>query len=112
MTVAHLTLILFSALSFLVYGVGCFVSSHLKSEFLRYGFGGQRVLVGLLQGAGAGGLLAGLSQPWIGMAAAGGLALMMAVAVIVRIRLRDSLAQTLPAVFYLLLNAYLGVAGF
>jgi hypothetical protein len=37
---------------------------------------------------------------------------MMAVAVIVRIRLRDTLAQTLPAVFYLLLNAYLGVAGF
>lgn len=108
----NLALILFSALSFFVYGLGCFVSNHLKKEFLRYGFGGQRVLVGLLQAAGAVSLLAGLSEPWMGMAAAAGLALMMAVAVIVRIRLRDSLAQTLPAVIYLLLNAYLGVSGF
>lgn len=108
----NLSLILFSALSFFVYGLGCFFSGHLRREFLRYGLEGQRVFVGLLQGAGAVGLLAGLSQPWMGMAAAGGLALMMAFAVIVRIRLRDTLVQTLPAVFYLLLNAYLGVAGF
>ena len=57
--------------------------------------------------AAAVGLLAGLNQAWMGQAAAGGLALMMLVAVGVRIRIQDSLLQTLPALVYLLLNAYL-----
>ena len=43
----------------------------------------------------------------MGQMAAGGLALMMLVAVGVRIRIQDSLFQTLPALIYLLLNAYL-----
>ena len=58
------------------------------------------------------GLLTGLSQPWIGRAAAAGLALMMLVAVGVRIRIKDTLLQTTPALFYLVLNAYLCVAAF
>jgi hypothetical protein len=48
----------------------------------------------------------------MGQAAAGGLALMMLIAVIVRIQIRDSLLQTIPALFYLALNAYLCLAGF
>ncbi len=63
--------------------------------------------MGGLQLAAAVGLLAGLSQAWMGQMAAGGLALMMLVAVGVRIRIQDSLIQTLPALIYLLLNAYL-----
>ena len=58
------------------------------------------------------GLLAGLSQPWMGRAAAAGLALMMLVAVGVRIRIKDTLLQTTPALFYLVLNTYLGLAAF
>lgn len=58
------------------------------------------------------GLLAGMSQPWMGQAAAGGLALMMLVAVIVRIQIKDTLLQTIPALFYLTLNIYLCLAGF
>lgn len=60
----------------------------------------------------AAGLLAGLSQPWMGRAAAGGLAVMMLGAVAVRIRIKDTLLQTTPALFYLVLNAYLCFAGF
>jgi len=48
-----------------------------------------------------------MTEPWMGRSAAAGLALMMLVAVGVRIRIKDSLAQTTPAFFYLLLNAYL-----
>ncbi len=58
------------------------------------------------------GLLAGLSQPWLGRAAAIGLALMMLVAVGVRIKIKDSFLQTTPALFYLVLNAYLCLATF
>jgi uncharacterized membrane protein YkgB len=84
----------------------------MKQEFLRYGLGSQRLLVGILQCVAGVGLLAGMSQPWIGQAAAGGLALMMLVAVVVRFQIKDSLLQTLPALFYLGLNAYLMLAGF
>lgn len=69
-------------------------------------------MVGSLQIAAAFGLLGGLSQPWLGQAAAVGLALMMLVAVGVRIKIRDTLWQTVPALFYLALNAYLAVVGF
>ena len=106
------SLVLFSALSFLAYGAGCFFSAGLEREFVRYRMERVRRMVGTLQIAAAFGLLGGLSQPWLGQAAAVGLTLMMLVAVGVRIKIRDTLWQTVPALFYLALNAYLAVAGF
>ncbi|MFN0067486.1 MAG: DoxX family protein [Limisphaerales bacterium] len=108
----NVALILCSAISFLGYGSACFLTDHLKREFERYGFGSHRALIGRLQLCAALGLLAGLSQPWIGRAAAAGLALMMLAAVGVRIKIKDSLLQTTPALFYLVLNAYLSLAAF
>lgn len=105
-------LILFSALSFLAYGAACFFSAHMKREFDRYQLGSQRALVGVLQLGAAVGLLAGLSQPWMGRSASAGLALMMLVGVIVRIKIKDTLPQMTPALFYLVLNAYLCLAAF
>jgi uncharacterized membrane protein YkgB len=105
-------LILFSAFSFLGYGSACLFSSRMKQEFVRYRLRAQCVRVGLLQLLAGIGLLAGMSQPWIGQAAAGGLALMMLVAVVIRILIKDTLLQTIPAVFYLALNAYLCFAVF
>ncbi|MEY4482574.1 MAG: hypothetical protein RL693_26 [Verrucomicrobiota bacterium] len=84
----------------------------MKQEFVRYRLRAQCVRVGLLQLLAGIGLLAGMSQPWIGQAAAGGLALMMLVAVVIRILIKDTLLQTIPAVFYLALNAYLCFAVF
>jgi hypothetical protein len=106
------TLILFSALSFLGYGLGCFFSNYLQQEFRRYRLAAQCRLVGSLQCGAAGGLIAGLWLPGWGQAAAVGLALMMAVAIGVRIRIHDRPYQMLPALGYLLLNAYLAVAAF
>ena len=106
------TLILFSALSFLGYGLGCFFSAYQKAEFQRYQLSNRRNLVGALQCAAALGLIAGLWLPWLGQAAAGGLALMMVVALGVRMRIKDSLVQMLPALGYFGLNATLCVAGF
>jgi len=105
-------LILFSAISFLAYGSACFLSTYMKREFDRYEFGSQRTLVGGLQLCAAIGLLAGLSQPWMGRAASAGLAVMMLVAVGVRIKIKDAVPQTIPALFYLALNAYLCLAAF
>jgi hypothetical protein len=108
----NVVLILFSSLSFFAYGLACFLSAYMKREFERYLLGSQRVLVGGLQLCAAIGLVAGLSQPWLGRAAAAGLALMMLVAVGVRIKIKDSLSQTTPALFYLALNAYLFLAAY
>lgn len=108
----NLALILCSAISFLGYGGACFLSGSLKREFERYGFSSQRTLIGGLQLLAAAGLLVGLSQPWMGRAAAGGLAAMMLGAVGVRIRIKDNLQQMIPALFYLSLNAYLCFAAF
>ncbi len=84
----------------------------MKQEFHRYRLPAQRITVGALQCFAGIGLLAGMSQPWIGQLASAGLALMMLTAVIVRIQIKDTLLQTVPAVFYLALNIYLCMAGF
>lgn len=105
-------LILFSAISFAGFGAACVFAPEMKREFLRYGLSKWRPLIGLLQLSAAGGLLLGLMLPWIGQAAAAGLALMMLTGVCVRIRIKDTVIQTVPAFFYFALNAYLCVAAF
>ena len=110
--ILRVALILFSAGSFAIYGAACFFSDHLKQEFVRYRFERERTLVGVLQMGAALGLLLGLEVPWIGRAAAAGLALMMLLAVGVRIRIKDSVLQTSPALLYLFLNGWLCWAAF
>jgi len=110
--VLNVILITFSAISFIGFGASCIWSPYMKREFERYRLGAWRSLVGALQMGAAAGLLAGLEQPWLGRAAAAGLAVMMLTGVCVRIKIKDTVPQMIPALFYLLLNAYLGVAGF
>jgi uncharacterized membrane protein YkgB len=105
-------LIHFSAISFFAYGGACFLSARMKREFDRYRLGSQRTLIGGLQLCAAIGLLAGQSQPWMGRASSAGLALMMLVAVGVRIKIKDTLPQAIPALIYLVLNVYLSLAAF
>lgn len=105
-------LILFSAISFTGFGAACLFAPEMKREFKRYGLAEWRPLIGLLQLSAAGGLLLGLTLPWIGQAAAGGLAAMMLTGVFVRIRIRDTVFQMLPAFFYFVLNAYLCMAAY
>ena len=111
-SVLKTALIFFSSLSFLAYGTGALFTTAMRQEFERYHMGGQRVLVGLLQWAAGAGLLIGLYIPWLGQAAAGGLALMMAVALVVGIRIQGRPYLMIPAAGYLALNAYLCFAGF
>lgn len=107
-----LTLIWFSAISFILFGSGCFVSPAMRREYDRYGLAAFRSLVGSLQLLGAMGLLVGLYTPWIGQLSAGGLALLMLCGVGVRIKIKDSVLQTLPAFAYMLLNAYLAFVAY
>lgn len=90
----------------------CFTSPAMQAEYRRYGLAGFRTVVGTLQLLGAAGLLVGFREPWIGQASAGGLALLMLLGVGVRIRIRDTPLQALPAFAYLVLNGYLCLSAF
>lgn len=84
----------------------------MRREYDRYGLAAFRSLVGSLQLLGAMGLLVGLHTPWIGQLSAGGLALLMLCGVGVRIKIKDSVLQTVPAFAYMLLNAYLAFVAY
>ena len=100
-------LILISSLSFLVYGISWFTSPHMKNEFKRFGLEKFGLLTVVLEITGALGLLAGFFINSILLISSGGLALLMFFGVIARLRVKDSLWISLPALFYLALNSYI-----
>jgi hypothetical protein len=99
----------FCSASFLAYGASCLYSDWMRAEFERYGLSGLRVLTGVLEILGAAGLLLGLVFPLVGLLAAGGLTVLMIGAFGIRMRIRDSLLQTIPAMAYLLITIYLTI---
>lgn len=100
-------LLIFSAISFLFFGVGCLSSDYLIAEFERYGVPQFRTLTGLLQLLGGLGILLGFHWSSLQIFSCFGLALLMLLGVGVRIKIKDSFIQSLPAAFYCLLNSYL-----
>jgi hypothetical protein len=100
-------LILISSLSFTGYGIAYFKSPHMKSEFKRFGLAKAGTLTAVLELLGAVGLLVGLKFPLILLISAGGLAILMFLGVAIRIKIRDSFWISLPALFLMILNAYI-----
>ncbi len=97
----------FSIVAFLVYGTACVATDRMVAEFERYGLPGWRRITGSLEIAGGLGLLIGVWWPPLGIAAAGGLCALMVAGTWTRIRIRDSLRETLPAFSLMLVNGYL-----
>lgn len=100
-------LIFISSLSFMGYGIAYFLSPKMKSEFKRFGLEKAGALTAILELLGALGLLIGLKYNIMLLVSAGGLAVLMFLGVAVRIKFRDSLWVTLPALFFMILNAYI-----
>ncbi len=98
-----------SGLSFLIYGLSCLQSSAMAREFERFGLARFRVLTGLLEVFGGAGLLIGLWYTPLLFVASAGLTVLMALGVGVRLRVRDSLLQTLPALGFFIVNGYMAV---
>jgi hypothetical protein len=94
-----------SSLSFVGYGITYFTSPHMKQEFIRFGLPGLGRMTAVFQILGAAGLLAGFRFPILLVLASGGLALMMLVGVAVRVKVKDSLWVSIPALFFLMLNS-------
>lgn len=100
-------LVVFSSLSFLIYGIAYFTSPKMKSEFVRFGLAKFGALTAILEILGALGLLLGLMFNYFLVLASGGLALLMLFGVIARLRVKDGFLDVLPALFFLVLNAFI-----
>ena len=103
----HKICILISSLSFAAYSLSYFVSPYMKTEFKRFGLGKIGIFIILLQFLGATGLIVGLKINPILLISSFGLALLMLIGLVVRIKLKDSIRVSLPAFFYMVLNAYI-----
>lgn len=102
-----MALILVSSLSFMAYGTTYFTSTRMKEEFKRFGLEKIGPLTAILELLGATGLLVGLKYQPVLLLSAGGLALLMFLGIVVRMNVKDGLLVSLPALFYMLLNAYI-----
>jgi len=96
-----------SSIAFIGYGVHCLVSPSMRAEFERFGLPHLRVLTGVLEVAAGAGLIVGLWWPLALRVSAGGLALLMACALVARWRVGDPWSALVPAFVLLVLNAWI-----
>lgn len=96
-----------SGFSFIGYGIAYFYTSKMKSEFKRFGLEKYGSLTAILELLGGVGLLVGLIFHPILLLSSSGLTLLMLLGLGVRIKVKDSLWISLPAVLFLLLNAFI-----
>lgn len=103
------TAVFLSSIAFLFYGVNCLSSEKIADEFIRFGLDKpKRLLTGYLQLLGALGLIFGYFYlPDLVFAASGGLTLLMLAGFAVRIKIKDSLLQSLPSLAFAILNLYI-----
>ena len=100
----NLSILLFSAISFLFYGITSFFSKRMLSEYARWGYKDYRILLGCLKFLGGIGLLVGIVNSTLLTVASFLLTFMMITAVFVRIKIKDSITQMFPAILYTVLN--------
>lgn len=96
-----------SVLSFLGYGLHCLFSEKMVYEFNRYGLEKFRYLTGVLEVLGALGLMAGLYYPLLMVISSAGLALLMFLGILTRLRIKDPVHLILPAFILFCLNSFI-----
>lgn len=101
------------AISFVLfawYGTTCLLSKRMISEFERYQLPYLRQITGILQIAASLGLLVGHFYRPVLLLSAGGLATMMFLAVLTRIKIRDAPYLAIPAFSLFALNVFIVIA--
>jgi len=106
MNMLNIFLVLFSCVSFIIYGSLLFVSTEMRNEFKRFKLEKFTTLTGILELLGGIGLLIGLKVGFIMLISSGGLALLMLLGFGVRIKVNDSFWLSFPSLFFMLLNLY------
>ena len=96
-------ILVFTATSFIAYGINSFISKKMISEFKRWGLEKRRKEIGSFQLACGVGILIGLKLNYMLIFSSITLIIMMIVAVYVRIKIKDNISEILPALAYLIL---------
>ena len=99
--------VLISSFSFFAYTIYYFKSSKMEMEFKRFGLEKFGLIIIALQFLGATGLILGLVFNPLLIISSLGLALLMLAGFLVRLKLKDGILVSLPALFYMSLNAYI-----
>ena len=81
-----LFLVIFSGLSFLIFGYFVFFSNYFKNEFIRYGIPNYRKTTGFFQSLGGISLILGIFIDELGVISSLGLTILMLLGVIVRLK--------------------------
>ena len=97
-------IIVFTAISFIAYGIISFISKKMILEFKRWGLEKRRKEIGSFQLACGIGILIGIKLNYILIFSSIILIIMMLVAVYVRIKIKDNISEILPALAYLVLG--------
>jgi len=103
--------VLFSSISFAGYSISYFISPNMKKEFERFNLKNLGLFVIILEIVGAIGLVVGLFFKPLLLLSSGGLAILMFLGLITRIKSKDSFLVSLPALFFMILNAYIFYVG-
>ena len=104
MSTFMLTATIVSAVLFLGYGSLVLFTGGMRAEFERFGLARFRRATGALEVLGGVGLLVGLLRSEVLVVASGGLALLMLLGVLTRIRVRDPIVEIVPAAALMLTN--------
>lgn len=91
--------VIISSLSFYAYVASYFISPHMKNEFKRFDLEKLGLLTIILEFLGATGLIVGLKFSPILTISSLGLGLLMLCGFIVRLKLKDSVWISSPAIF-------------
>ena len=98
-----------SGLLFLWYGASSLFTDGMREDFERFGLSRYRRMTGGLEVLGALGLLVGLLVRPLAALSAAGLALLMLLGVIARVRVRDPWMASAPAICLMLLNLFVAL---
>ena len=96
-----------SIVAFLAFGLACLYSPRFVAEFERYRLPKFRRLTGILEIAGALGLLVGFTYEPLRLLSAACLALLMLCGIIARARIKDTFVDMLPALVLMILNLFI-----
>jgi len=103
----NVTLIFLTAITFIIYGYLCLTTNHMEAEFKRYGLSKFRKLTGALELLGGVGLILGINSELLLYMSSTGLALLMFLGVIIRLRTKDPLFQIIPAFVLMIINLFI-----
>ena len=98
-------IILFISFSFIFYALHALFSKKMKDEFSRWGVQKYRILISCIQLSSGFSLLLSFFYPFLIIYCSSVFFFMMIGAIFVRIRIKDSFLDTLPALLYFFLNA-------